>query len=642
MAHKRPLGAAAPEEQEAARSPRKRLRRTVLVMMWLERTRRARAVTVEQMAQTVRQVQLDMARLLMLLMVLVARNGSMERLLLDLPNIVQRLLAEQLGAFQRSFVGSIEEKIRSVVQTEMHERQEALLPNGVYEPPRLIKEGLPKTGGISGVVKLRFIDAERPKDTLYTGFPVQWQNGGNAKVAIFRNEKQIMDGDLSKLQIEILPVHADFFTERGQDDFTEEELNKQIHMYKGKESVLKTVNLRNGEAYLGSIFFTECSYRKKLRLTARVKRQDLVVRVQEAISDPFIVKVGRSKVNEKSYLPSKGDAVHQLKGVCLKGKRCTALTDEKITTVKHLMRQYHKDKSGLQKLTGMKKEEWSTMIEHATTCDPGDEIYSYRVAEENGELLFNDFYDLVGMMMVNGFYIHVRDLKFHQLIVNNWKMSAYKEFEVRENSGGLVPDYLMKNGYPVRVVPLNNEADPSEQAKTTWQYPTDMAAQHGASLTGQQNGYLSSLTTDALSTSGPVTAVEFGQHHPPMPQNGTPCYLIQGNILNGQGPLSGQPTIPPHILLPIPEDNLLTDASLTGHQNGYLSSLVTDAPDGVNQGSSSLNHFRADIWSGLPPNEELLELQAHLTDQHFTEDNNEELPNFNYQFDDYEQDGGNL
>jgi hypothetical protein len=34
MSHKRPLEAVAPE-QEAARSPRKRLRRTVLVMMWL-------------------------------------------------------------------------------------------------------------------------------------------------------------------------------------------------------------------------------------------------------------------------------------------------------------------------------------------------------------------------------------------------------------------------------------------------------------------------------------------------------------------------------------------------------------------------------------------------------------------------------
>jgi hypothetical protein len=44
---------------------------------------------------------MDMAKLFMLLMVLVARLGSMESLLLQLPNMLQRLLEEQLGAFQR-------------------------------------------------------------------------------------------------------------------------------------------------------------------------------------------------------------------------------------------------------------------------------------------------------------------------------------------------------------------------------------------------------------------------------------------------------------------------------------------------------------------------------------------------------------
>jgi hypothetical protein len=38
------------------------------------------------------------------------------------------------------------------------------------------------------------------------------------------------------------------------------------------------------------------------------------------------------------------------------------------------------------------------MINHATTCVPGNEIYSYWVPEDNCEILFNDFYDLVGKM----------------------------------------------------------------------------------------------------------------------------------------------------------------------------------------------------------------------------------------------------
>jgi hypothetical protein len=160
---------------------------------------------------------------------------------------------------------------------------------------RVIPQGLPEAGGSSGVVRLRFVGADRPEDPLFTHCPVEWQNGENPKVAIFRNEKQITGGDLSKVQIEILPVNAEFFTERGQDDFTKGEFNKHIHMCNGKETVLATITLRNGEADLGSIIFTKTSHLKKLRLTARVKRQDLTIRVREAITDPFVVKDNRSR-----------------------------------------------------------------------------------------------------------------------------------------------------------------------------------------------------------------------------------------------------------------------------------------------------------------------------------------------------------
>ena len=65
----------------------------------------------------------------------------------------------------------------------------------------------------------------------------------------------------------------------------------------------------------------------------------------------------------------------------------------------------------------MKKEDWGTMIKHANMCDPGDEIYSYRIAEENCELLYNDFYDLLGMM-INGSYVPARYLdQFQQVCI---------------------------------------------------------------------------------------------------------------------------------------------------------------------------------------------------------------------------------
>ncbi|XP_020167378.1 calmodulin-binding protein 60 G [Aegilops tauschii subsp. strangulata] len=657
MAPKRPLETVLPE-QEGPRSPRKRLRRTVLLMMWLER-RRASPVTVEQLAQMVRQAQLDLMKLFILFTVLVAQLGSMERLLLDLPSKIQRLLAEQLASFQfqSSLMVSIQDTIRSTVQTEMQGRQAASLPNVINVPPRQMSEGFPETGGISRV-KLRFVHVDRPDDPLFTGCPVKWQNGRNAMVAIFGNDRQIMQGGLSKLQIEILAVHADFFTEQGQEDFTTEEFNKQIYMHKGKELVLTTVNLMNGEASLGSFHFPESSHGKKLRLTARVKRQVRTTRVQEAISDPFVVKDRRSELNKKSYPPSKEEAVHCLEKISLKGKHCAILVENKISTVKHLMRHYHGDESGLQKLTGMKKGAWNTMINHATTCVPGNEIYSYWVPEDKCEIVFNDLYGLVGKMTDDDYVPYsANDVdQFPQHKVKNWKNSAYKKFDERESSGHLTPDYFMINGRPVRAVP--HDVGPSVQEfgdrrPLNGYSQAAVLSNNDAGPSNQETLPFSQPTYEQSVHQG------LGQHDPCTSQSGTPYYLPQGNFINdqGQGSFSAEPTVPSHIPVPVPEDDQITftAASLTGQQNGHFSLSTTDAPvtsypvagvagtssDGVSLGTSSPNHVQTDMLSGLTPIEfqVWLELQARLAAQDFAQVNSE-LPNSDSQFHGYEHDGG--
>uniref|UniRef100_A0A8I6XLB3 Calmodulin-binding protein n=2 Tax=Hordeum vulgare subsp. vulgare TaxID=112509 RepID=A0A8I6XLB3_HORVV len=658
MAPKRPLEVVSPEQvQEGPRSPRKRLRRTVLVVMCPARIcmryrerRRASAATVEQLAQMIRRVQLDIARLFMLFRVFGGDSMSMDRLLvlLDLPNIIQRLLAEQLAALQSFFMVSIQDMVRSTLQTAMQGRQEALVPNVINDPPRHMRQGFPDTGGNTRV-KLRFVDVDRPENPLFTGCPVKWQNGENPKVAIFENNTQITQGELSKLQIEILAVNADFFTEQGQEDFTKEQFNKQIYLCKGKDSVLTTVNLANGEAYIGSFFFTESSQRKRLRLTARVKKQDLDVRVQEAITDPFVVQVSRNKANKKSYPPSKQEAVHCLERIAADGKHCQYLAGKSITTVKHFMRHYHIDKSSLQKLTDMKNENWSTLIKHATTSDPGVEIYSYGVAEENIELLFNDFYYLVGMM-IGGDYVPVNDLdQLQQHKANNWKKSAYKKFEERESSGGLTPDYFMNknNGrpVPVREVPLNNDAGPSVQARTTWQYPNDMAAQHefgdqrplsvfsrAAILSNNDAGPSNQETLlFPQHTYEQILHQGLGEHGPSIPQNGTPYCLPQENILNDQGQFSAQSTIPPRNFSPVPQDDMITGASLAAQ----------------GEGTSSLGHVFADLSSGFPSdqfgdcNGLDLDITEYMKNNGIAPANNADLWNANAPFDGYGHDGGN-
>ncbi|KAM3260685.1 hypothetical protein ACQJBY_051755 [Aegilops geniculata] len=419
-------------------------------------------------------------------------------------------------------------------QQELGERQAASLPNGIYEPPRQISEGFPESGGTTRV-KLRFVDVEGPKDPLYTGCPVQWLNGENAKVVIFENDKQITQGDLSKLQIEILAVHADFFTERGQADFTKEEFNKQIHMYNGKESVLTTVNLKNGEACIGSFFFTE-SYMKKLRLTARVERQDLAVRVQEAITDPFVVKDHRSALNGKRYPPSKEEGVHRLENISLKGKGCNDLADKNITTVKRLMRHYHRDKSGLQKLKveSRKMSAFKKLEEREKSgvlipdylmmngCpvravplnnDAGPSVQAKRTSQYPNDIAaqheFGDRHSLIGFSL-------------GEVLSNNDAGDSKQEQTVHQGHG-------QHDASGTQTNILNDQGSLSAQPTPLHNFlrvPTDEMITC-ASLTDEQSEYFS--TTDSLGN----CLTGHGQHD----ASGT-----QTNILNDQGSLSAQPT----------------------------------------------------------------------------------------------------
>uniref|UniRef100_M8AU31 Uncharacterized protein n=1 Tax=Aegilops tauschii TaxID=37682 RepID=M8AU31_AEGTA len=379
-------------------------------------------------------------------------------------------------------------------------------------------------------------------------------------------------------------------------------------------------------------------------------------------------------VNKKSYPPSKEEAVHCLEKISLKGKHCAILVENKISTVKHLMRHYHGDESGLQKLTGMKKGAWNTMINHATTCVPGNEIYSYWVPEDKCEIVFNDLYGLVGKMTDDDYVPYsANDVdQFPQHKVKNWKNSAYKKFDERESSGHLTPDYFMINGRPVRAVP--HDVGPSVQEfgdrrPLNGYSQAAVLSNNDAGPSNQETLPFSQPTYEQSVHQG------LGQHDPCTSQSGTPYYLPQGNFINdqGQGSFSAEPTVPSHIPVPVPEDDQITftAASLTGQQNGHFSLSTTDAPvtsypvagvagtssDGVSLGTSSPNHVQTDMLSGLTPIEfqVWLELQARLAAQDFAQVNSvkirweskifllfhaAELPNSDSQFHGYEHDGG--
>uniref|UniRef100_J3LTC5 Uncharacterized protein n=1 Tax=Oryza brachyantha TaxID=4533 RepID=J3LTC5_ORYBR len=589
------------------------------------------------------EVQVELARMCTLLMALVLQLGTIQTQLIE-QRTVQRFLVERLDGLQGIMEGMRRDQpvlIQSAIRTEMQNIWAASPSNGAHQHgnPTIcrsqltlvaIPEGLEQTGGSDRIVQLRFVN-NNPKITQYTDSAVEWKNGKDVKVAVFENDNQIKQGDLSKVEVDIVSVHSDLFTKRRQENFTKEEFDKQICRSGHKELVLAAFNLNNGEGSLDSICFTESSHGKEWRLAARVKTQVPRVRFEEAVTDPFVVKVDRSKTYAKSYPPLKEDDVHRLVGISPKGKFRDNLVGKGIANVKQLLRHYYIDGSALQELIGMKNRAWKDMIDHAKTCHPGNELYYYTAMEKNYELCFNDFYELVGVKRDGKYTAYCNLDHSQQRKVNNWKKSAYKKFEDLEKNESLIPEYA-DDGLPVTVSP-NDDSSPSIPARPISDHQTAL----------QEFGQRNTL----LEQNGNQLASESGQQDPSMHQDENLNYLTQRNILNDQG-CPSQLNTPSHSIVAVQEDDLIQGANLSVQLNGNLNSLTTDAAgtshlltDGDIQ-QNPMNEYGLidDFWRGLSPIGGWVEPDhGHMAYQGVLPDNNETASSSN-QFDGHEYGGG--
>jgi len=73
-------------------------------------------------------------------------------------------------------------------------------------------------------------------------------------------------------------------------------------------------------------------------------------RVQEGITEPFVVKDGRGEGYEKRHIPLLNDDVWRLKKISKGGAFYDALRGSGILFVKDFLRLYYKDKQALRKV----------------------------------------------------------------------------------------------------------------------------------------------------------------------------------------------------------------------------------------------------------------------------------------------------
>uniref|UniRef100_A0A0E0MNH2 Uncharacterized protein n=1 Tax=Oryza punctata TaxID=4537 RepID=A0A0E0MNH2_ORYPU len=298
--------------------------------------------------------------------------------------------------------------------------------------------------------KLRFTNGLN--NEVFTKKGICDVNGDPLKISVDVNNPQDASSHcLLSAKIRIVVLDGDF-NKNDQECWTSEEFSNCIVRPRDKVGAVLTgelqLSLKNGEAYLHDATFVDNSKfmrSGKFRLGV-MAIDDLGERIQEGITEPFVVKDRRGEGSKKHETPSLNDDVWRLKKISKDGVFHDALKQSGISNVKDFLRLYHTDEPALRKILIKASDKvWTTIIEHAKKCDPGRELYSFLLESPNVMLFFNSIHQIVGVT-TGDHYTPFCDLdKSMQDDLGQLSKLAYADLN------HFLPDFEMKNGKPRQI-----------------------------------------------------------------------------------------------------------------------------------------------------------------------------------------------
>ncbi|KAK1279797.1 hypothetical protein QJS04_geneDACA004528 [Acorus gramineus] len=245
-------------------------------------------------------------------------------------------------------------------------------------------------------------------ETLFTGSRIEAEGSEPFQIVIVDADSKMVvsSGPFSVVKIEILVLDGDFGSD-GRDDWTEKEFDDSVvREREGKRPLLMgdlTIKLQDGTANVGDLAFTDnSSWRRsrRFRLGAKVVNDNNTKeRIQEARSEPFIVKDHRGELYKKHYPPSWEDEVWRLEKIAKDGVFHRKLMRCAIKNVQDFLRFLVVDPTSLRNVlgVGMSNKTWEVACQHAKTCIIDRRCYSYYNLEWQVRLLFNSVYELIGV-----------------------------------------------------------------------------------------------------------------------------------------------------------------------------------------------------------------------------------------------------
>ncbi|KAG8063708.1 hypothetical protein GUJ93_ZPchr0003g16898 [Zizania palustris] len=377
-------------------------------------------------------------------------------------------MQEAIGAqYMQRHLPKLEPFLRRVVQEEVHNVLIRHIDSAHRLPLQL------KTS--SKRYKLQF-QGNLPL-TLFTGNRVEGENKQPLRIILTdaATNQAITSGPLSSMKVELLVLDGDFNADERLE-YTEKEFSESIVFEReGKRPLLSgevIIVLEKGVASVRDISFTDNSSwirSRKFRLGARMSRSSSIEeRVQEAVSNPFLVKDHRGEVYKKHHPPALADDVWRLEKIGKDGVFHKKLADFGIHTVQDFLRNLVMDQYGLRSLlgSGMSNKMWEATVEHARECVLDDKLFSY-CSGHGIILLFNCINEVVGVIVGSHCFTLNALAPTQKALVVKLQQDAYK--------------------FPNRIVEFK------VQTQGTSQSPTTIQAQPVQALPGSENTQILNL-----------------------------------------------------------------------------------------------------------------------------------------------------
>ncbi|KAJ1405729.1 hypothetical protein SESBI_25642 [Sesbania bispinosa] len=295
------------------------------------------------------------------------------------------------------------------------------------------------------------------------------------------------------IKLEIVVLDGDFppGDNNELDYWTNEQFNSHIVKERtGKRPLLAgelNLTMRDGIAPIGDIEFTDNSSwirSRRFRVAVRVTPgSNQGVRIQEGMTEAFVVKDHRGELYKKHHPPMLHDHVWRLEKIGKDGAFHRKLSSEGIKTVQDFLKLAVVDTERLRKILGigMSDKMWEATIKHAMTCEMGSKIYIYRGPQFT--IFLNPICKLIradisGQIFSSRELIHLKNKGYIDKLVRE----AYARWHALEEIDGVLNDNIA----------LLTQGD-----QTVEQFPNN---HHPASVvTYQQNNYYGDKSTEVAS-----------------------------------------------------------------------------------------------------------------------------------------------